>query len=260
MTYHSTPGHVTDEEVDYVRAHLKMLLGDIRFLTLARTTSGTSLIDWGGAGANFTATEAVSNWLGHTTRGYHYALNGTDEYAYRADDANFTFGNGTTDSTFSVFALFQHTAHSSDYSLMSKLDIKSGGYAEWKLGFVSGKPTFATYDETNAVYVGRQYNGTLTDNIWYSLVGTYDGSAATTGFDLYINGVVQDDADYTAGSYTAMHDTTTAIGFGCCVNAATYGQLFPGLVTCVGVVAKELTSNDVYVLNRIMKAFWGVSI
>lgn len=257
MTYHATPGHVTDSEVDYFRGLIRSLCGPLTFLTIARTTSGTTLVDWSGQGYNFTASASLENYLQHTTRSYHYDFDGTNLYAYMSDNPYFSFGNGTTDSPFSMFALVTNDSNSGTMHVMSKYD--ASGDKEYYLGLnTSGYPVFYLSD-TGSGSLDCRSNSKIGTGTWYSMIGTYDGTSTTAGIKIYINGLF-DDVTQTKTSYTAMHNTTVSSCIGGCVNGASYTNKWDGYIACVGLVAKELTEHEAWALNRYMRAFWGVNI
>jgi hypothetical protein len=124
------------------------------------------------------------------------------------NDANaFSFGNGGTDTPFSIsFWVYINTIHSTANILIAK---HNTGQAEYDIGlYPSGKLFFVLDSNLSENYIGRRYNTALATGQWYHIVATYSGSKTTAGIKIYINDIRRDDTDNTSGSYVGMNNGT----------------------------------------------------
>jgi hypothetical protein len=64
------------------------------------------------------------------------------------------------------------------------------------------------WDASANAYIGRLYNTVVTslEGKWIHIAMTYDGSGASTGIRLYINGIRVDDTNDNSGSFVAMEN------------------------------------------------------
>lgn len=141
-------------------------------------------------------------------------LPGTDEYIEVADHADFTFGNGTTDSPLTISAwIYMDSA--ADFVIANKVATIN---EEWRFDFSSAsKIYFYVIKLAGNDYQGRYYNTALSASQWYHLAATYDGGGGVTAHDgikIYINAVRKDDTDSNGGTYTAMDDGTAPVWIG----------------------------------------------
>jgi hypothetical protein len=82
------------------------------------------------------------------------------------------------------------------------------------------------------------------DNVWCHVVATYDGrggSAASDGINIYVNGVNKTSLTFNAGSYTAMHNTTSNVKIG----SYSSGVFADGNIDETAIFSSELTSANV---------------
>lgn len=169
---------------------------------------------------------------------YAVDFDGSDDYMAIADADIFSLGNGSgTDNAFSLSAWFN--ADSIGTFLIVTKD--AGGAREWNFRTVSSQLTFFAFG-TGGGYIGRQYTSTLSTGQWYHVVVTYDGSKASSGIKLYLNGSQVDDADYASGTYTAAVNTTTNLRVGSVEVNNTYSN---GKIDEVAVFNSELSSSNV---------------
>lgn len=196
-------------------------LGDPKFGQPADATHALLRFDTTGHTANFTPREVAA---GSTLVAFdtplnlknpaHYQgdiitvdLNGTDE-SLDTPDANFYTVTAT--NLFSVSFVAKFDAVASQW-LFTKWDETTGTEArEWRLGLASdGKLRMEIYDETANSFIGRSYNTALVAGRYYVFHATYDGTTASTGIVLYIDGSVVDDTTVEDGVLTSMQNTTT---------------------------------------------------
>lgn len=258
MTYHSTPGHVEDNEVASFMGRLLSITEDTRILIIPTTLTGTSVADSSSKGHTLTSNESVAGWLSHTSRSIAYDLDGSADLMYCADHNDFSFGDGSTDSAFSCFALINGDAYSGDNYLISKHEYNGAAY-EWHLHLTNGKPTFQLHDKSASAHIGRYWNTALSTSTWYFAGGTYDGSSAVGGIKVYVDGVQVDDTDITSGSYVAMENLGGGFSIGAMLDTSPGGMSFlNGRIACACLCAKELSAVEMWRLNRIVRGHFGV--
>jgi len=165
---------------------------------------------------------------------YSMEFDGTNDYIDLGN--NFSFGNGTTDSPFSVSAWVKP-----DNLTIFRVIGKNGSAGdEWLFTTTSAdKLTLFLYQNTTSNRI-FQASGALTSTDWQHWAATYDGSGAGTGINIYINGTNINDGSGAAGSYTAMQNTTSSLKIG-----EGGGQYANGKIDEVAIFNVELTAQDV---------------
>jgi hypothetical protein len=145
----------------------------------------------------------------------YYRFDGSNDFIEIADSPHLSFGDGTSDSPFSISAWINIEDVSNGFYIINKGIVGSSTH-EYLLYLPSGKLTFYAYDQSAGSYIGRQYDNVLTsfDGSWIHVAATYSGSGANSGIKLYLNGVQVDDTNFSSGSYTAMEADTAAVTLG----------------------------------------------
>lgn len=185
----------------------------------------------GGAGSTDTgATPYVST--------YSLDFDGIDDFVNCGDSDTFTFGDGTTDSPFSVSAWFKaDTLTGNERFTIGKFD--SG--AEW---LMQGRETFismALYEKTNAGHsLQTKYTATINTGVWINVIFTYDGSSETTGCKMYINGSLVSTSNTKGSDYVAMGNKSSDLKIG-----ARSGKEFDGKIDETAIFSSELSLSDV---------------
>jgi len=222
-------------------------MGDeVRVLLPCVEQTGLVVADYSYAGADFTPSLNLNSWptrykyVGDAT---YYTIDADNRRLERADDPNFTFGNGAADVAVSWFALV-NLIDATDSTIIAKY--RPADNHEWKFHLDSNDYlTIETYDDDAAASIGCEYQTAFTESAWKFVVATYDGSSIDAGFKLYIDGAQVADVDIGAGAYTAMEDKGRMITIGVQSDWTNY---LDGSFTWVGVAAKELSANDVNVM------------
>jgi hypothetical protein len=169
---------------------------------------------------------------------YSMEFDGVDESFTIADNDNLSFGNGVTDSPFSISAWVKMT-DATRFRIVNKYDsnleylFSTGG---------TDRIVFNCYDNSASARIGRQYSTALTsfEGQWIHLVATYNGSSSSSGLKIYLNGSRVDDTDSNSGTYTAMENTTAPLEIG--KNLTTYAS---GLIDETAIFNTELSASDV---------------
>ena len=162
------------------------------------------------------------------------AFDGIDDYVDCGDNDNLSFGNGVTDSPFSI-STWINIGNTKTRGAVSKYG--SSG-AEWLFYMVGGSVRFLLNDTINASNIFATGSTSLTLNTWYHVAITYDGSGLS-GINIYVDGVLETLA--TGGSgYVAMSNTNQPVEIG------KYSTLeFLGKVDEVAVFNSELSQGDI---------------
>ena len=210
--------------------------------------------DSGSASVNATATDsptvvtdsvAVDQWnfdnaAQAQTPNWSSALdfNGTTDYINCGDSDTLTFGNGTTDSPFTISAWFNaDTLSGSQRFTIGKID--SG--AEWLLQGRENSIWMNLYDSTSSLeYIKTYYGATINTNVWTNVIFTYDGSGETTGCKMYINGSLVSTSNTKTSGYVAMGNKSSDLKIG-----ARSGKEFDGKISNVSIFNLELSSLQV---------------
>ena len=169
------------------------------------------------------------------------SFNGTDQYIDVGDSDSFSFGNGATDSPFSISA-WVNMIDATNFITIAK-DANSG--REYVIRTLSDdKLYFYLLDNINGGYIGRISSGTVTSNqgTWIHTVYTYNGNSTSSGIKIYLNGSQVDNNNYEGGSYTAMSNTSTNLNIGRQERGLHYGS---GSIDEVAVWDSALSSCDI---------------
>ena len=245
---------------DFVHSLLN-LLGDVRALWLPGK-SGTTLTDMSRNARVLTWSEEVSAFdtkPAELGSGYAISFNGTDEEGDTPDADDLSIGDGAADQPFSVFALVNATDATSSV-ILSKFDT-SVGQEEWLFELdASDRPRFALYDDSATARIGRLDASSLAQSAWALLVATYDGSKASTGIRLYLDGARVDDTDDNSGTYTAMENGSEVVAVGYRQAAGVKENYFDGKMALVGMAAKELAHEEAWALKEAVNGYFGLSL
>ena len=167
-------------------------------------------------------------------------LDGVDDFVEVADADNLSFGNGTTDSPFSIstwIKIGQTTAQ----GIVTKYG-SSSSTREYLFYTTGGKLRLLFIDASNGANNFATGTTNLSTNTWYHVSCTYDGrggSTAYNGITLYINGVAES-VTTSGGSYTAMSNTSQRVEIG----KYSTNELL-GNIDEVSVFNSELSQSDV---------------
>ena len=166
------------------------------------------------------------------------------EYISVQDSESLSFGNGTSDSPFSLEAWIKFS------DVTNSTIISKGVYntdAEYNFNIHSGNDlTLLLFDESVADTIqGQRTNTTLVanENQWTHVVSTYDGrggTSANAGIKLYVNGAVVSSSAVTTGTYVAMENLGADVYIG--KQTTNYAK---GSIDEAKVYAKELSATEV---------------
>ncbi len=241
--------------------YLLSLLGDVRALWLPEK-SGANLTDFSRNARVLTWSEDVSSFdtaPAELGSGYAVKFNGTDEEGDAPDVDDLSFGDGSIDQPFSLFALVNPTDATSSV-ILSKFDT-TAPQEEWLFELDgSDRPRFALYDYSATARIGRLDATALTQSAWSLLVATYDGTRASTGIRIYVNGARVDDTDDNSGTYVAMENGVEAVAVGYRQAAGVKENYFDGKLALAGIVAKQLSADEVWSLKDAVNGYFGLTL
>ena len=176
---------------------------------------------------------------------YSFELDGIDDYIDCGDSNDFSFGDGSTDSAFSVSAWIKIKSFGTNNVVFSK---DSGlPNREYAIGFFQGFKNLRFYIKDNGGNNQQSIDSTtlFALDTWYNITCTYDGSGgsnAADGMNIYVNSVLETPTNVIKGTYTAMSNTTAP------VNIGRYGAAASPLnakVDQLSLYASELSQSDV---------------
>ena len=194
------------------------------------TTSADAVVAIGGAE------------IGPGNIGQGAEFDGVDDYVVVAQGASNTFGDSSSDSSFSV-AAWVYMNDATGFPVYSKAD--SSTDLEWEFkGFTDDTLMLNLHDNDNSNYILRQSSNTITgyENEWVHVAATYDGGGSDTGIALYVNGESVATTPDTGGSYTAMHDEDTDLHIG---GAPAVGAYADGEIDDARIYSRELSASEI---------------
>jgi hypothetical protein len=167
------------------------------------------------------------------------SLDGIDDYVNVADNSNLSFGNGSTDSPFSISAWIK-IGQTTTQGIVSKYGTNNVT-REYLFQITASKIRLTLIASGGATNFATG-NTALSLNTWYHVAFTYDGSGGPTaynGINLYVNGTAE--TATTGGSaYTAMTNTVTDVEIG------RYGSReLNGAMDEVAIFSSELSASDI---------------
>ena len=172
----------------------------IQSYTITYTVSGVS--------ANFSLSVTASPFVANT-----YSMDfdsASSQYVNAGDSDAFSFGNGTSDSAFSVSA-WAYIDNISNFIILTKGVYPTTG--EWHIRMTSGNQMhLVLYDGT--AYEACIINETLSTGQWYHFAFTYDGRGGTSANDGiigYLNGSAATLNRVDGGVYGAMTNSTAPL-------------------------------------------------
>ena len=200
-------------------------------------------INWGksqtlspGGETNISGASSFTNTL--STR-----FDGVDDFVGCGDSDSLSFGNGTTDTPFSISA-WVNMADATRFRIVNKGANFSNDY---EYIFATGNTdilVFNLYDSSTGARIARKYDTALTSfqGQWIHLVATYNGGETSGGIKIYLNGSRVDDASNDTGSYTAMENGTNPFEIGASTSGGNYSN---GALDEVSVFNTELSASAV---------------
>lgn len=227
------------------------ILGDCSIFLPFSETSGTTITDFTSNGHDATASKDISTWDTSPVKvgsQYAYDFDGTDEEMDVGDHTDFSTAGAMT-----VGALVNMT-DATNSTIFGVWDIQTK--REWRLSFNgSDSPTFEAYDENNSASIGRKDTTAITEGSWVFVVATFDGGTTSGPINIYIDGIVLDDANVETGSgFANQVDSGAALDIGFNEDGSSNPENhFDGLMWGPFMTKKELGADEVWNLDKIVK-------
>lgn len=172
------------------------------------------------------------------------SFDGIDEFITCGDSDDFSFGNGTTDSPFSVSFWLKLSLNNGTDVYIGK--DRGGSRREWAIGRFSGTKirifiknqggnSQQSIDSTNSLSLG----------VWYSVICTYSGvggNSAYQGLKIYINGVLETPTNIVNQNYSSMSNTVAPLTIGRYMAANVYTN---GLIDEPSIFDTELNQTQI---------------
>ena len=187
---------------------------------------------------------------------YHFHPTG-DHHLAGIDHANYTFGNGTVDTPFSVGAWIRPNAIASN-TIMAKY---SATVREWRFWIdASGLLDLELYDESADTTEIATSTAAVTQGQWQFVVASYDGTESAPVVNLYVNATLANDGTTAeTGAYVAMEDTATPLTVGCSGVTATPVNEFHGRMALPFITGKALSAAEVTTLYGYTAPMVGIA-
>ena len=150
------------------------------------------------------------------------SLDGDGDYVEIPDTDDLSFGDGSSDSPFSI-SVWIYMDDASGFDIISKAD-------EYRFLVTAAADKLALIledDSASNATIGRSSDTVLTsyEGEWIHIVATYDGSGSASGIKLYLNGARIDDTSGESGSYVAMENTSSDVEIGFYSSAYADGKI-----------------------------------
>ena len=167
---------------------------------------------------------------------------------------NFNIGDSGTDTPLSCISWI-YPVGSGTFPIISRSGAQySNAQREFYLTLNSSRKIEVWFYNTSGNYMGRSRAGGLNQNEWHCVGFTYDGSKASSGVTLYLNGVAQS-ATGTDSSYTGMSNAAPAFRIG----AYTYsGANTNGNIGSIQLYNRALLASEVLHNYNALKGRFGL--
>ncbi len=191
-----------------------------------------------GTASSDTDTLTTSDESGTANKAFD--MGGTD-YVTVGDDNAFSFGDGSSDSPFSITAMIKYEDTGANQQIISKFH-NGNNQLEWKFEIAADQLVFSIADESAGVIIGVRTVVTLDAN-WHFVGATYNGNESRSGITLYIDWVKQNTTNVGTGSYTAMEQLGADVIIG--GREAGTLELWKGDLNNIAIFDKELSASEI---------------
>ena len=232
---------------------------NIRALWIPDGRTGTTLKDWSGNARHATiGTDLTTAVAGHC----RYLPVTADGHGWEVADGDWlSFGDGSTDTAFTIIALAYPTVAAGTTTVRTIFGRQNDKTPLREYRFYwTGQYIFSRYfDNSAGSYIGRRSNGPPTGDTWQVLEASYDGSGTNAGCDIYVGNTQVATTDSNSGSYTAMENLALAAGS---YYVASDGSkpCFRGRNAVTLLLTGQLTAAQRARLNVLLLGFAGSSI
>ena len=238
-------GNLTDSETITITVNTAGgLVGLVGHWTLNEAASGNTVVDSSGYDKHGTTSSPTSTLNVPGQVGDCFDLGGSD-YVIVPDHDDFSFGDGSSDSAFSLCA-WVYVTDGETQRFLTKWDLNNE--LEWEFRFTSAETLrIGLYDESASAQRGLTSNAALSVG-WHHVAATYDGrggGSADGGLTLYVDGSPIAASPVSSGTYVAMENlgADVVIGAGLATDAAI--TIFEDKVDEVKIFNKALSPGEI---------------
>lgn len=231
---------------------------NVRAFYLPSPTEGLTAVDQMVASRVWTHGATPTGRLSKLGNGTALSFNGTSDYITAPDAADLSFGNGSVDTPWSVFAMCNVTDSAAARMILSKYNT-----ANFEYNFqITAADLPQALVQNGAAFAFRPADAAPAQGVWQSYGSSYNqspgGATAANGITLYVNGaVIASTANNTAaGAYVAMSDLGAALEVGS--STAHTANFFLGSMAMVLLVGALLTTAQYAQLTQLSRSFYGV--
>ena len=171
---------------------------------------------------------------------YSMDFDGVDDYIDLGDSDDFSFGNGTTDSPFSISTWIK-IGQTTSQGIVTKYG-SVNSTQEYLFYTTAGKLRLLLLDANNGENNFTTGITNLAIDTWYHVACTYDGRGginARLGITLYINGN-EETVTTSGGAYTAMSNTSQPVEIGKHLTSELLGNIDE-----IAIFNSELSASDI---------------
>lgn len=241
-------------------SQLTTILGDSRLIFLPIPSDTTTSADYSALAGTVTHSASVATRvasLGTRGVGFTFAPAST-QYATLPDADGLSFGNGTTDSAFSIVVLANITDTAASRGLLAKWNTAN----EW-LFYVTAtdRLEMALYDQSTGDQPYRTTNAAISMGAPHVYGMTYSppgGANPGSGITFYQDAAVLASTATASASYVAMEDTAAGVEIGS-INGGTvlYGNGTYGLIA---LCQKALSAQDHADIKTLVNRYYGLGL
>ncbi len=232
---------------------------NIKGLWVLQAENGSTITDLSGKGHTITLRNTTlqdinaSNFSPVFARLSSLTFNTTNVWN-TPDHDDFSLTNGTTD----LAGTWIWAGKVSDFTNNDFFNKAIAGNYEYQISTDASDILYIRlFNATGSIYIGRYKNSAWTtyENIFITVIITYDGSKASSGIKIYRNGANIDDTDYKAGSYLGMINGTALTASYFTLGAA---PLKANLSFQTFIKGEALTPIQITATNKILRQRGGV--
>tara|TARA_R110000824_G_scaffold316518_1_gene503746 strand:+ start:39 stop:803 length:765 start_codon:yes stop_codon:yes gene_type:complete len=170
-------------------------------------------------------------------------FDGTDDYVNCGDNNNLSFGDGSTDSPFSISLWVKLSGTTFIEAPISKYGVDST--REYMIYIVNQKVRLLINDVSTSGVRIVETSSAISVGSWVHITATYNGvggANAQNGMKIYIDGIIATTSDTIIGTYVAMENTSQPVEIGRYFNGVQY---LAGNTDEVSVFNSELSASDI---------------
>jgi len=253
------------QERDAFVSRILAITGDTRLFWLPKATDTTTSADESLNGNTATHNASIATRLTASGLGQMVTFSpGSSHHAIINDTAPLTFGNGSTDSAFSIVALANVTDTAAGRIIFSKLETNdgTGDGGEYYFGVNSSdKLQLVLWDNSTLAAPDRTSDAAITMGSTRLFAATYAGTGGATaanGITLYQDAVAIASTATNSGSYVAMEDKASEVCIGSFINHSI--SFMNGSLGLVLVCAKVLSASELWAMKKAINSFFGLSL